>query len=229
MFFARKVSRPVVAAVAATACLTFSGATAGVAVAEPAPADAPASSSATAPTSLGLGSLDSLNFNFALFHALFPNFFASKDIKAPTPSRPVPVRPSPSAPAEPQPNDGSPQSPMVLQGDFADVAGERVLVCATGNGAGISHVGVTASPGAPEGDTQRDAAKLCSTAYRVMGALLASDMANAPGHEGILARDHRFDAGGPAECKPAGEATLRCETSEGPLVTIWSVAHEGAN
>lgn len=122
---------------------------------------------------------------------------------------------------------GSSRRGRVLRGDVLEIDGEQVLVCATGNGYGISHIGTTLRPGATPEETRADSDRLCATAYKVVGGLLLS----GSGDKGSLLREERSVsvAGTSAECRPSGEPsekTLRCEADDESLVTVWSVAPE---
>lgn len=118
---------------------------------------------------------------------------------------------------------GSSERDWVLQGDVVEIAGEDVLVCATGNGFGISHIGTTLREGADGEATRAEKDRLCATAFTVVGGLVLSGSG-----EGSMLREERDVAVGAttATCKPVEneEKVLRCVAGDDSLVTVWSVA-----
>ncbi len=107
-----------------------------------------------------------------------------------------------------------------VQGDVIEIEGENVLVCATGNGLGLSHIGVTLEAGADGEATRAQSEHLCSDAFRLTGALLLE----ARGDE-LLSAPRDVNAAGHAyQCRPAAEKVLRCTAEDGTIVTLWSAA-----
>lgn len=119
--------------------------------------------------------------------------------------------------------DGSSERDWVLQGDVIEIAGEEVLVCATGNGFGISHIGTTLSEDADGEATRAEKDRLCATAFTVVGGLVLSGAG-----QGSMLEEERDVAIGAtsARCVPVeGEdKVLRCTANDDSLVTVWSVA-----
>lgn len=107
-----------------------------------------------------------------------------------------------------------------VQGDVIEIEGENVLVCATGNGLGLSHIGVTLEAGADGEVTRAQSEHLCGDAFRLTGALLLE----ARGDE-LLSVPRDVNAAGHAyQCRPAAEKVLRCTAEDGTIVTLWSAA-----
>ncbi len=105
-----------------------------------------------------------------------------------------------------------------VQGDVIEIEGEDVLVCLTGNGFGLSHVGVTLEAGADGDATAADSERLCADALRLTGALI---MAN--GDDDLLGTARDVNAAGHAyQCRPVAEKVLRCTAEDGSIVTLWS-------
>lgn len=105
-----------------------------------------------------------------------------------------------------------------VQGDVIEIEGEEVLVCLTGNGFGLSHVGVTLEAGADGDATAADSERLCADALQLTGALI---MANGDGDLLGTARDVNA-AGHAYQCRPVAEKVLRCTAEDGAIVTLWS-------
>ena len=107
-----------------------------------------------------------------------------------------------------------------VRGDVIEIEGEDVLVCATGNGFGLSHIGVTLAAGADGDATRAESERLCADAFRVTGALVVGD----PGGD-LLATERDVRVGDRAyQCRPAAEKVLRCTAEDGTIVTLWSAA-----
>lgn len=119
--------------------------------------------------------------------------------------------------------DGSSERDWVLQGDVIEIAGEEVLVCATGNGFGISHIGTTLSEDADGEATRAEKDRLCATAFTVVGGLVLSGAG-----QGSMLEEERDVAIGAtsATCVPVEDEdkVLRCTANDASLVTVWSVA-----
>ena len=119
--------------------------------------------------------------------------------------------------------DGSGERDWVLQGDVIEIAGEEVLVCATGNGFGISHIGTTLSEDADGEATRAEKDRLCATAFTVVGGLVLSGAG-----QGSMLEEERDVAIGAtsATCVPVEDEdkVLRCTANDDSLVTVWSVA-----
>ena len=119
--------------------------------------------------------------------------------------------------------DGSGERDWVLQGDVIEIAGEEVLVCATGNGFGISHIGTTLSEDADGEATRAEKDRLCATAFTVVGGLVLSGAG-----QGSMLEEKRDVAIGAtsATCVPVEDEdkVLRCTANDDSLVTVWSVA-----
>lgn len=119
--------------------------------------------------------------------------------------------------------DGSSERDWVLQGDVIEIAGEEVLVCATGNGFGISHIGTTLSEDADGEATRAEKDRLCATAFTVVGGLVLSGAG-----QGSMLEEERDVAIGAtsATCVPVEDEdkVLRCTANDDSLVTVWSVA-----
>lgn len=119
--------------------------------------------------------------------------------------------------------DGSSERDWVLQGDVIEIAGEEVLVCATGNGFGISHIGTTLSEDADGEATRAEKDRLCATAFTVVGGLVLSGAG-----QGSMLEEERDVAIGAtsARCVPVEDEdkVLRCTANDDSLVTVWSVA-----
>ena len=105
-----------------------------------------------------------------------------------------------------------------VQGDVIEIEGEDVLVCLTGNGFGLSHVGVTLEAGADGDATAADSERLCADALQLTGALI---MAGSDGDLLGTARDVNA-AGHAYQCRPVAEKVLRCTAEDGSIVTLWS-------
>ena len=123
--------------------------------------------------------------------------------------------------ASPEPDSGegsSGRTGYAVQGDVIEIEGEDVLVCLTGNGFGLSHVGVTLEAGADGDATAADSERLCADALRLTGALI---MANGDGDLLGTARDVNA-AGHAYQCRPVAEKVLRCTAEDGAIVTLWS-------
>lgn len=127
------------------------------------------------------------------------------------------------------PSTAASEAPVILTGEVVSFRGEQVYVCATGDGHGVSHLGVTAFPGATGAQTTAKLPGLCDTAAGVLHELFAT------------VGDGDVDLGAPvtvtaqgrrAECAPIGDGIMRCtvQPAEGvpeketPLVTVWDVA-----
>lgn len=125
--------------------------------------------------------------------------------------------------ASPDPDSGegsSGRTGYAVQGDVIEIEGEDVLVCLTGNGFGLSHVGVTLEAGADGDATRAESEHLCADALRLTGALI---MGNAG--EDLLATARDVNAAGHAyQCRPVAEKVLRCTAEDGTMVTLWSAA-----
>ncbi|MBP2331657.1 hypothetical protein [Corynebacterium freneyi] len=105
-----------------------------------------------------------------------------------------------------------------VQGDVIEIEGEDVLVCLTGNGFGLSHVGVTLEAGADGDATAADSERLCADALRLTGALIMAD-----GDGDLLGTARDVNAAGHAyRCRPVAEKVLRCTAEDGSIVTLWS-------
>ena len=105
-----------------------------------------------------------------------------------------------------------------MQGDVIEIEGEDVLVCLTGNGFGLSHVGVTLEAGADGDATAADSERLCADALRLTGALIMAD-----GDGDLLGTARDVNAAGHAyRCRPVAEKVLRCTAEDGSIVTLWS-------
>lgn len=105
-----------------------------------------------------------------------------------------------------------------VQGDVIEIEGEDVLVCLTGNGFGLSHVGVTLEAGADGDATAADSERLCADALRLTGALIMAD-----GDGDLLGTARDVNAAGHAyQCRPVAEKVLRCTAEDGSIVTLWS-------
>lgn len=119
--------------------------------------------------------------------------------------------------------DGSSERDWVLQGDIIEIADEEVLVCATGNGFGISHIGTTLSEDADGEATRAEKDRLCATAFTVVGGLVLSGA-----DQGSMLEEERDVAIGAtsATCVPVEDEdkVLRCTANDDSLVTVWSVA-----
>ncbi|WP_448852802.1 hypothetical protein [Corynebacterium sp. 335C] len=114
---------------------------------------------------------------------------------------------------------------MILSGEVIQFRGEQVLVCATGDGRGVSHVGVTAEAGATGARTAADEPALCDIATDVTGAL----MERAGDGPVDLSSPAEVDAAGRhATCEPLDPGIMRCTVDGGALVTIWSEADRRA-
>lgn len=123
--------------------------------------------------------------------------------------------------ASPEPESGTGsggRTGYAVQGDVIEIEGEDVLVCLTGNGFGLSHVGVTLEAGADGDATAADSERLCADALRLTGALI---MANGDGDLLGTARDVNA-AGHAYQCRPVAEKVLRCTAEDGAIVTLWS-------
>lgn len=107
-----------------------------------------------------------------------------------------------------------------VQGDVIEIEGENVLVCATGNGLGLSHIGVTLEAGADGEATRAQSEHLCGDAFRLTGTLLlevrGDELLSAP--RDVNAAGHAY------QCRPAAEKVLRCTAEDGTIVTLWSAA-----
>lgn len=125
--------------------------------------------------------------------------------------------------ASPEPDSGegsSGRTGYAVQGDVIEIEGEDVLVCLTGNGFGLSHVGVTLEAGDAGDATRAESEHLCADALRLTGALI---MGNAG--EDLLATARDVNAAGHAyQCRPVAEKVLRCTAEDGTMVTLWSAA-----
>ncbi|MFD5868828.1 hypothetical protein ACFWGD_09495 [Corynebacterium sp. NPDC060344] len=120
----------------------------------------------------------------------------------------------------PEAGKSSGRTGYAVRGDVVEIEGEDVLVCATGNGLGLSHVGVTLAAGADGEATRAEADRLCGEAFRVMGALVLGD----PGGDLLgTSRDITVSDRG-YQCRPVAEKVLRCTGDDGSLVTLWSAA-----
>ncbi|MFC3850402.1 hypothetical protein ACFORJ_09540 [Corynebacterium hansenii] len=109
---------------------------------------------------------------------------------------------------------------FALRGDVIEIEGEDVLVCATGNGFGMSHIGVTLSEGADADATRAESDRLCADALRVMGALVLANRG-----EDLLGTERDVEAAGRTyRCRPVAEKVLRCTGDDGSVVTLWSAA-----
>lgn len=107
-----------------------------------------------------------------------------------------------------------------VQGDVIEIEGEDVLVCLTGNGFGLSHVGVTLEAGVDGDATAADSERLCADALRLTGALI---MADGDGDGDLLGTARDVNAAGHAyQCRPVAEKVLRCTAEDGSIVTLWS-------
>lgn len=127
----------------------------------------------------------------------------------------------PAAAPEPEAGTGSGgRTGYAVRGDVIEIEGEDVLVCATGNGFGLSHIGVTLAAGADGDATRAESERLCADAFRVTGALVVGD----PGGD-LLATERDVRVGDRAyQCRPAAEKVLRCTADDGSMVTLWSAA-----
>lgn len=123
--------------------------------------------------------------------------------------------------SEPEAGTGSGgRTGYAVRGDVIEIEGEDVLVCATGNGFGLSHIGVTLAAGADGDATRAESERLCADAFRVTGALVVGD----PGGD-LLATERDVRVGDRAyQCRPAAEKVLRCTADDGSMVTLWSAA-----
>ncbi len=109
---------------------------------------------------------------------------------------------------------------FALRGDVIEIEGEDVLVCATGNGFGMSHIGVTLAEGADADATRAESDRLCADVLRVMGALVLSNRG-----EDLLGTERDVEAAGRTyRCRPVAEKVLRCTGDDGSVVTLWSAA-----
>ena len=102
-----------------------------------------------------------------------------------------------------------------VQGDAIEIEGGD-----TGNGFGLSHVGVTLEAGADGDATAADSERLCADALRLTGALI---MADGDGDGDLLGTARDVNAAGHAyQCRPVAEKVLRCTAEDGSIVTLWS-------
>ncbi len=112
---------------------------------------------------------------------------------------------------------------MILAGEVVQFHGEHVLVCRTGDGHGVSHLGVTAHHGATGAQTAAEEPALCGLASDVLAAL----MERAGDGDVDLASTAIFDVDGRhVRCEPIGRGAMRCavDGDGGPLVTVWDEA-----
>lgn len=112
---------------------------------------------------------------------------------------------------------------MILAGEVVQFHGEHVLVCRTGDGHGVSHLGVTAHHGATGAQTAAEEPALCGLASDVLATL----MERAGDGDVDLASTAIFDVDGRhVRCEPIGRGAMRCavDGDGGPLVTVWDEA-----
>ncbi len=142
----------------------------------------------------------------------------------PVASTRVTVTPEDKRP-NPAGNSAIPGMPVALQGQVVRMVDEDVYVCATGNGYGFSHVGVTKFAGASGEETKADALSLCMKAMRISGALVAAKAPESPEDSVLVDPPRSLYGNYTAQCKRVADDVVRCETPEKELITIWDVAN----
>ncbi|WP_295624353.1 hypothetical protein [uncultured Corynebacterium sp.] len=130
-----------------------------------------------------------------------------------------------AAPARPNPESGEGSSEgrtsYAVRGDVVQLEDEDVLVCATGNGFGMSHIGTTLAEGVDGETTRAESEHLCGDAFRLVGALFVAD----PAGDDMLSAPRDVNAAGHAyQCRPIADEVLRCTAEDGTMATLWSAA-----
>lgn len=118
------------------------------------------------------------------------------------------------------PDAGKGREAYAVRGDVVEIAGENVLVCATGDGFGVSHLGATPAAGADAEATRTGGEPMCADASGVAGALMSEqqggDLLSAERNVTVGGREYR--------CLPVADKVLRCTADDGALITLWSAA-----